>query len=74
MKLLKNIIKRKIKVDTFICAIALAKWKMNSRADRIRRMASAAVLGTRISSIPKSKKGINLAYQRVITLNKYKIY
>lgn len=58
LKLLKNIIKRKIKVDTFLSAIALTRWKMNSRADRIKRMASAALLNTRVSSIPKSKKGI----------------
>lgn len=40
---------------------------MNSRADRIKRMASAAILNTRVSSIPKSKKGIQLAYQRTIS-------
>jgi hypothetical protein len=57
-KLLKNIVKRKIKGDTFMLAVMVTKWKINSRADRIKRMASAAILGTRVNSMPKSKKGV----------------
>jgi hypothetical protein len=66
MKLLKNIVKRKIKCDKFQLAIILTRWKMNSRADKIRRMASAVILGTRFMSVPKSKKGIELGYQRIV--------
>lgn len=66
LKLLKNIVKRKIKSDNFLTAIALTRWKMNSRADRIRRMASAALLSVRVTSMPKSRKGIDLAYKRTI--------
>ena len=66
MKLLKNIVKRKIKCDKFQLAIILTRWKMNSRADKIRRMASAVILGTRLMSVPKSKKGIELGYQRIV--------
>ena len=66
IKILRNIIKRKIKCDKFLMSIVLTRWKMNSRADRIRKMASAAILSTRVSSIPKSKKGIELAYKRTI--------
>lgn len=62
LKILKNIIKRKMKADTFLIAIALTRWKMNSRADRLKRMASAALLTTKIYSLPKSKKGIKLAF------------
>ncbi len=51
-----------MKADTFLIAIALTRWKMNSRADRLKRMASAALLTTKIYSLPKSKKGIKLAY------------
>lgn len=66
MKLLKNIVKRKIKCDKFQLAIILTRWKMNSRAEKIRRMASAVILGTRLMSVPKSKKGIELGYQRIV--------
>jgi hypothetical protein len=66
MKLLRNIVKRKIKCDKFQLAIILTRWKMNSRADKIRRMASAVILGTRLMSVPKSKKGIELGYQRIV--------
>lgn len=73
IKLLKAIVKRKIKGDNFMLAVIITKWKINSRADRIKRMASAALLGTRISSMPKSKKGIDLAYQRTIQNRKQPI-
>jgi hypothetical protein len=66
MKLLRNIVKRKIKCDKFQLAIILTRWKMNSRAEKIRRMASAVILGTRLMSVPKSKKGIELGYQRIV--------
>ena len=66
LKLFEKIVKRKIKCDKFLTAIALTKWKMNSRAEKIRKMASVAILGTRLVSVPKSKKGIDLAYRRVM--------
>ena len=66
IKLLKAIVKRKIKGDNFMLAVIITKWKINS-------MASAALLGTRISSMPKSKKGIDLAYQRTIQNRKQPI-
>lgn len=64
MKMLKKIVKRKIKNDNFLVAITLAKWKINSRAEKIFKMANAIM--TISSELPKSKKGVDIAYRRAI--------
>lgn len=40
MKLLLKIIRRKTKNDRFLMDIALQKWKLNSRAKRLKKMTS----------------------------------
>lgn len=60
--LLRKIIKRKAKIDKFMMSIALMTWKVQSRAEKITKMASMVNLQP---YKPKSKKAIDQAYRRV---------
>jgi hypothetical protein len=59
LKLLKAILSRKSKTETFLRAIAFAKWKLKVRANKIQRMVSAVLVKTAsVAKLPVSKKGI----------------
>ena len=70
LKILRKIVNKKIKVDSFLVSVALMRWKVESRAGKIQKMASQAIL--RLPSQPYSKKGVNLAYKRVLSRRKLK--
>lgn len=38
LKLFKSIIVKKSKADIFLCSIAIAKWRMNTRSSKIDKM------------------------------------
>lgn len=66
MAFLKKFLKRKKKADDFMKIICITKWKMNIRAVQLHRMASEIFLSRpKVNPLPMSRKGLDLAYQRV---------
>lgn len=66
IKLLRRIVKKKMKDDKFLVAIAYEKWRLNSRTMKLKKMSSQALLRGRNSHrMPVSKMGIEYEYQRI---------
>lgn len=60
-------------MDQFTTAITMLKWKMNARAFKLKEMVNLSILKSDDQTLPRSKKGIQLAYQRVISNRKFNI-